>query len=143
MKRFLVEISKGRFKIQGVVQEVGQDILVSIWGGTRPHIGAVGIAIPRPSLKNTKKWSATSSNFTFIGHKEDTLVKNISEKLAAQLRRNVVVTAGVHWDRITPEGIKTIQHLTQKLSDQILKKFVPTRRRKRRQNESFPKKEYP
>ncbi len=94
MKRFLVEISKGRFRIQGFVQEVGQDLLISTWGGTRFHIGAVGIAIPRPSLKNPKKWSATSSNFTFIGHKEDALVKKISEKLAAQLRRNVVVTAG-------------------------------------------------
>jgi hypothetical protein len=68
------------------------------------------------------------------------LVKKISEKLAAQLRRNVVVTAGVHWDRITSNEIKTIQNLTQKLSDQILKKFVPTQRRKRRQNKSFPKK---
>jgi len=123
MKRFLVEISKGRFKIHGLVQEVGQDILVSIWGGTRPHIGAVGMAIPRPSLKNPKKWSATSSNFTFIGHKEDTLVKTISERLAARLRRNVVVTAGFHWDGITSNEIKAIQNLTQKLSDLILKKI--------------------
>ncbi|MGZ3539507.1 MAG: prenylated flavin chaperone LpdD, partial [Thermodesulfobacteriota bacterium] len=44
MKRFFVETSRGRFKTRGFVQEVGQDILVSIWGGTRPHIGAVGIA---------------------------------------------------------------------------------------------------
>jgi gallate decarboxylase subunit D len=128
MKRFLVEISKGRFKIHGLVQEVGQDILVSIWGGTRPHIGAVGMAIPRPSLKNQKKWSATSSNFTFIGHKEDTLVKTISERLAARLRRNAVVTAGIHWDGITSDEIKTIQNLTQKLSDLILKKIVTTHR---------------
>ncbi len=127
MKRFLVEISKGRFRIQGFVQEVGQDLLISIWGGTRSHIGAVGIAIPRPSLKNPKKWSATSSIFTFIGHKEDTLVKTISERLAARLRRNVVVTAGIHWDGITPDEIKAVQNLTQKLSDLILKKIVPVR----------------
>jgi hypothetical protein len=125
MKRFLVEISKGRFRIQGFVQEVGQDLLISIWGGTRSHIGAVGIAIPRPSLKNPKKWSATSSVFTFIGHKEDTLVKIISERLAARLRRNVVVTAGIHWDGITSNEIKAIQNLTQKLPDLILKKIVP------------------
>src|SRR4030042_5276707 len=142
MKRFLVEISKGGFKIQGLVQEVGQDLLVSIWGGTPPHIGAIGIAVPRPSLKNPKKWSATSSNFTFLGHKEDILAKKISEKLATQLRRNVVATAGVHWDRITSNEIKTIQNLTQKLSDQILKRFVPTQRRKRTRNESFPKREH-
>ncbi len=127
MKRILVRISKGRFKIRGLVQEVGQDVLISIWGGTRSHIGAVGIAIPRPSLKNPKKWSATSSIFTFIGHKEDVLVKNISEKLASQLRRNVVVTAGVHWDRITSKEIKTIQNLVKKLSDQILERLQRTR----------------
>ena len=139
MKRFLVEIAKGRFKIHGLVQELGQDILVSIWGGIRPHIGAVGMAIPRSSLKNQKKWSATSSNFTFVGHKEDTLVKKISERLAARLRRNVVVTAGVHWDGITSKEIKIIQNLTQKISDQILKKILSAGRQGRRQNEN-PKK---
>jgi hypothetical protein len=127
VKRFLVEISKGRFKIHGSAQEVGQDLLVSIWGGTRPHIGAIGIAIPRPSLKNPKKWSATSSNFTFIGHKEDWVVKKISEKLATLLRRNVVVTAGVHWDKITSNEINTIQNLTQRLSDRILKRLQRTK----------------
>jgi hypothetical protein len=127
MKRFLVEISKGRLKIHGFVQEVGQDLLVSIWGGTRPHIGAIGIAVPRPSLKNPKKWSATSSNFTFLGHKEDIMVKKISEKLASRLRRNVVVTMGFHWDGITSQEIKTIQNLTLKLSDQILKRLQKTK----------------
>ena len=132
MKRFLVEISKGRFKTCGLVQEVGQDILVSIWGGTRPHIGAVGIAIPRPSLRNSKKWSATSSTLTFLGHKEDTLVKMISEKLAARLKRNVVVTAGIHWDSVTPQEIQIIENLTEKLSDRILEKLLPTRKRRKR-----------
>jgi hypothetical protein len=127
VKRFQVEISKGRFKIRASVQKVGQDLLVSIWGGTRPHIGAIGIAIPRPSLKNPKQWSATSSNFTFLGHKEDTMVKKTSEILATRLRRNVVVTAGVHWDRITLNEIETIQNLTQRLSDRILKRLQRTK----------------
>ena len=81
------------------------------------------MAIPRPSLKNSKRWSATSSVFTFIGHKEDIIVKKMSEKLASRLRRNVVVTAGVHWDGTTSREIKTIQDLTQRLSDQILKRM--------------------
>lgn len=124
MKRFMVQISKGRFKIYGLVQEIGQDVLVSIWGGTRPHIGAIGMAVPRPSLKYPKKWSATSSNFTFSGHKEDLLVKKISEKLATRIRKNVVVVAGVHWDGITSKEIKMIENLIQKMTDQILKKFL-------------------
>jgi hypothetical protein len=125
MKQFSIIISKGKFTTEGLVQEIGPDILVSIWGGTRPHIGAVGMAIPRHSLKNPKKWSATSSTFTFLGHKEDTLVKEISERLATRLRKNVVVTAGLHWDSITPQEIKIIENLTEKMSDRILKKLLP------------------
>ena len=124
MKRFKVEISKGPFRIHGHVQEMGQDLLVSIWGGTKPHIGAVGVAIPRPSLRDPRKWSATSSNFTFIGHKEDILVKKISEKLASQLKRNVVVIAGIHWDDISNKEIKAIENLTQKLQSQILRRLI-------------------
>ena len=121
MRRFLVHTSKGRFRIEGLVQAVGGDLLVCLWGGT-PHIGAVGIAQPRPSLKDSEEWSATTSNFTFPGHKEDALVKEISEALAAGLRRNVVVTAGMHWDKISPREIKIIENLCRRISKQILKK---------------------
>ncbi len=103
--------------------------------GAQPHIGAIGTATPRPSLKDPKKWSATSSNLTFVGHKEDILVKKVSEKLATRLRRNVVVTAGIHWDGITSKEIKTIQNLTQKISDQILKRFLPVFPRQRQAGE--------
>ncbi len=123
MKRYRVEVTEGRFRIQGLIEEIGRDLLVSIWGGTNPHIGAVGMAIPRPSLKDPRKWSATSSNFTFIGHKEDLLVKRISEGLAAQLKKNVVVVAGIHWDGITPGEIEAIESLTEKMSARILKRL--------------------
>ena len=123
MKKFVVSISKGKFKLHAYIQRIGHDLLVSIWGGTKPHIGAVGMAIPRPSLRDPKKWSATSSNFTFVGHKEDALVKGISEKLATELRKNVVVVAGIHWDDLTAQEIEIIEDLTQKMSDQILKKL--------------------
>ena len=124
MKRFRVELSRGRFKLEGLVQELGEDLLVSIWGGTSPHIGAVGIGIPRPSLKNPKTWSATSSNFTFLGHKEDSLVKEFSETLASRLRKNVVVVAGIHWDRVTAGEIKIIENLSNKILEQIRKKLA-------------------
>jgi hypothetical protein len=123
MKKSVLSISRGKFKLHAHTQRMGEDLLVSIWGGTRPHIGAVGMAIPRPSLRDPKKWSATSSNFTFIGHKEDALVKGVSEKLATELKRNVVVVAGIHWDDLTAQEIEIIENLTQKISDQILKRL--------------------
>ncbi len=123
MKRFTVIVQRGRFSIQASVQKLGQDLLVSVWGGTRPHIGAVAMATPRPSLQDPRKWSATSSNFTFIGHKEDTVVKMISEQLAARLRTNVVVTAGIHWDGLTTRQIETIERLSERLPREILRKL--------------------
>jgi hypothetical protein len=123
MTGFKLDVSKGRFKIHAFVQEMGSDILVSVWGGNRPHIGAVGMATPRPSLRDPKEWSATSSSFTFVGHKEDTVVKRISEMLASQLRTNVVVAAGIHWDRINAKEIETIETLTQKLAGMIFRRL--------------------
>jgi hypothetical protein len=123
MKKFKVEVSKGSSRIYSSVQKIGPDLLVSIWGGTHPHIGAVAMAVPRPSLKDPKKMSATSSTFTFVGHKEDLLAKKISEKIASQLKTNVIVTAGIHWDKLPPSQIETIEELTERLTDLILKKL--------------------
>jgi hypothetical protein len=111
--------SQGRFRIVARVLPIGEDLLVALWGGTRPHIGAVGVAVPRASLANPKRWSATSSNFTFVGHKEDLLAKEVSETLATTLRKNVVVTAGMHWDDLRSRDIATIQRLVRRLTAKI------------------------
>ncbi len=121
--RFKIETSKGKYRLHGYVQEIGRDLLVSIWGGTKPHIGAVGVATPRPGLKDPEKWSATSSNFTFMGHKEDVLVKKISEILASRLKRNIVVTAGIHWDDLRSKEIRIIEKMALKTAEQILDRF--------------------
>jgi len=124
MKSFKVEISREGFKIHGFVQKLGKDLLISIWGGPQPHIGAVGMATPRPSLKNPKKWSATSSNFTFLNHKEDLLVKKISEKIASRSQSNVVVVAGIHWDNLSLREINLIETITLRMGNLILKKLI-------------------
>lgn len=101
------------------MQAVGDDLLVSMWGGTRPHIGAVGIAVPRPSLADPGRFSATSSNFTFTGHKEDRLVKEAAELVAASLHTNVVMTAGIHWDALGLKDLETIHALALRLARKI------------------------
>ncbi len=123
MQTFRVQISAEGFKVHGLVQKLGEDLLISLWGGTKPHIGAVGMAEPRPSLKDPQKWSATSSNFTFPHHKEDLLVKRLSEKIASQCRAKVVVTAGFHWDNLKPREIRLVEELADELGDLILRKL--------------------
>jgi gallate decarboxylase subunit D len=122
MRSFSVSAQKGRFRLQASGLLIGPDLSVSLWGGTLPHIGAVALALPRPSLKDPKKTSATSSVLTILGHKEDQTVKKVSETLSAELKKKVVVTAGLHWDHLKPEEITSIIHLTDTLTRRIINK---------------------
>jgi hypothetical protein len=121
-KPISVSVKEGRFKLEALVKTLGQDFLVAVWGGTHPHIGAVALAVPRPSLKDKKKTSATSSVLTLVGHKEDVTAKMISEALAAGLKQNVVVTAGIHWDNLKTDEIQRIVQLTERLTRKIIEK---------------------
>ncbi|MBN1227398.1 MAG: hypothetical protein JXA79_10430, partial [Deltaproteobacteria bacterium] len=77
------------YSLEAFVKNIGSDLLVSIFGGQRPHIGAVAVALPRPSLKDPKVRSATASVFCYPGHKEDVIAKEAAERLSAALDTNV------------------------------------------------------
>ena len=123
VRSFDVSEAEGRFEVFAKVFEIGPDCLVILWGGTRPHIGAVGMAQVRPSLRDPNKRAASSSVFTFVGHKEDMAAKMMSEELAKRLGRNTVVSAGIHWDDLTDVEIAIITKLSQSLLEDIAKKF--------------------
>ncbi len=116
-----VKTQTGSFDIEAGVRRIGDDLLVAIWGGEKPHIGAVSAAQSRPSLKDPKTMSATASVICFPAHKEDELAKAVSEVLAAVLDTRVVVTAGIHWDNISEDGIRKIISNSKILVDLILK----------------------
>jgi hypothetical protein len=128
---FIVRTGEGAYDLEASVRWIGKDLLVAIWGGEKPHIGAVSVAQPRPSLKDSEVTSATASVICMLGHKEDELAKAVSEILAAALNTPVVVTAGIHWDNIDGEGIQKVIRNCEILADQILMKILskaPSRR---------------
>ena len=119
---FMLKTSEGEYDLEASVRLIGQDLLVAIWGGEKPHIGAVSVAQPRPSLKDPKVTSATASIICLPAHKEDELAKAVSEVLASVLNTQVVVTAGIHWDNISEEGIRKIIRNSEILVDLIMDK---------------------
>ena len=112
-------IDEDRYNLRASARWIGGDLLVAIWGGDRPHIGAVALAQPRPSLKDSGIMSATASVICVVGHKEDDLVKEASEFLASALKNRVVVTAGIHWDNLDEEGIRAVKQNSQILVKRI------------------------
>ncbi len=113
--------SSGAYDIQAEAMQLGPDWVVCIWGGEAPHVGAVAMATPRPSLADPERMSATASVFAYVGHKEDDLAKAAAEVLAAALDAKVVVTAGIHWDDIDEDGIEQVMKNVQELLDRLLK----------------------
>ncbi len=106
--RIHVRTAQPNLVVEAEAVWIGADVLVWIWGGSRPHIGAVAAAQPRPSLADAARTSATASVLTYPGHKEDAVAKMAAERLSAALNTNVVVTAGIHWDDLSADDIKTI-----------------------------------
>ena len=124
MKRFDLSSQGGRYQIHATAMLIGDDLLVAIWGGIKPHIGAVAVALPRPSLADPQVTSSTSSVFTLLGHKQDEVVKMVSEHLSARLEKKVVVTAGIHWDDLPEEAIEEIVHNCRELADEMCTRII-------------------
>jgi hypothetical protein len=123
-RAFRVKTRQGSYDLVASVQPIGRDFLVAIWGGDKPHIGAIAVAQPRPSLKDPALTSATASVICLLGHKEDRLAKATAETLAAHLNTVVTVTAGIHWDNLSESVIQKIIGHSQILVDRILKKIA-------------------
>ena len=123
-REFTVQTEEDAYNLSASVRLIGEDVLVAIWGGEKPHIGAVAVAQPRPSLKDPAVTSSSASVICLVGHKEDELAKAAAEILAAALKTQVVVTAGIHWDNLTPEAIQRVVRNSQILVDKILERCV-------------------
>lgn len=124
IEEFTINTSEGEYDLSASVRLIGRDLLVAIWGGQKPHIGAVAMAQPRPSLKDPEVTSSTASVFSYVGHKEDELAKATAEILAATLKTKVIVTAGIHWDNLPPEGIQHVIKNSGILIEIILEKIT-------------------
>ena len=121
---FTVHTEEDAYNLSASVRLIGADVLVAIWGGEKPHIGAVAVAQPRPSLRDPELTSSSASVICLVGHKEDELVKATAEILAATLKTQVVVTAGIHWDNLSPEAIEQIIRHSEILVDKIMARCI-------------------
>lgn len=110
----------GRFTLNASWQWAGRDLLVLVTGGEAPHLGAVAMAEPRPSLADPARLSATASVFCYPGHKEDELARALALALASALGVKVVVAAGMHWDGLTPDDIAQVGQAHARLERMLL-----------------------
>jgi hypothetical protein len=120
VKRISVRTPEPDYAVEAEAVRIGPDILVYVWGGERPHIGAVAAAQPRPSLADPSRTSATASVLSYLGHREDGVAKEMAETISARFKTNAVVTAGIHWDHLPADGIQIIVDRCREITGKVI-----------------------
>lgn len=99
---------------------VGEDILVCLQGGERPHLGCVVQTEPRESLTGDGSVSATSSVLNYPGHKDEVVCRYVAEKIYRELKRRVVCTGGFHKDGINVDEIREVQMAVEVVTEKLV-----------------------
>jgi hypothetical protein len=107
-------------RIGAWVTSVGEDLVIAVGGGQRPHVGCVVLAQPQPAHAKNGEWSASCSVLTIPPHKEEPIARGIATRLAEELGRVTVVTAGVHDDNLDADGIACYLRLGEELAEALV-----------------------
>ena len=100
------QLSFSELKIE--IKSVGEDILILISGGDKPHIGSAVLAIPRKSLRDETKISCTSSVLNVTGHKDEKICRYVAETFCKKYNAVTVCAGGFHCDNLTAEQIQEV-----------------------------------
>jgi hypothetical protein len=99
---------------------VGEDLVIAVGGGEKPHVGSVVLAQPCPSKARPVGWSASCSVLTIPPHKEEPIARGIATRLAEAFGRVTVVTAGIHDDDLDAVGVAVYLRLGEELADKLV-----------------------
>lgn len=123
-ENFTLARTQGRVEIHLRGSRIGKDLHLAIFGGDRPHIGAVAMSYPHPGLKHPDRFEVTTSVLTVTGHKEDLLARHAAHRIAAATGCTTCVSCGIHVNQITRQEIRTVQRLVDRLADDLITRLA-------------------
>lgn len=112
----MIELTEtvGRLTIRTRVERIGADLSVAIFGGDRPHIGAIALASPG--------WGCQV--VCLPNHREGDIAKRFASDLAAALGATVSVSCGIHLDGITHREIESVNEAAEKIFSALKKTIL-------------------
>ncbi len=104
-----IEVKKHGICIKAKILHVGEDLLIIVSGGDKPHIGSALLV-----NKNEQKC------ISFESHKDYIALKLIYERIKKATCKNVCLVGGIHIESITKNQIKQVLELCKELSYKII-----------------------
>lgn len=105
---------KADYEITLRAEWIGNDLMLTLYGGDTPHIGTVTTF----SSGETQVQRFPSHDGRF--HKDDVLAKLLLERIQSIIPGNCVITAGVHVDHISKEQIEASFPMTEELANELV-----------------------
>ena len=101
------------------VKEIGNDLLIAIYGGDAHHIGGVAVAYPTQSHYRDAT-TVSVSTMTLPGHKDYVVANTAAEKISKALEIPTIVTVGIHYNNATKKDIDEIISVVDALVQDVI-----------------------
>ena len=119
VKNFFVQAGEGKHTVSITATLTGDGIIIQLLGGEKPHVGAVALGLPRPSLADPAQTSCNCIVIPLLGHKDDEAARPVAERLARLYGQPVAVVAGIHIDRAAAADIDLLKKNTGAALDKL------------------------
>jgi len=117
-----LEEGEGRTKLYLIAVFSGDDLIIVIFGGDRPHVGSVSVAYPPFTDEEKKKGKdgVVLNTIPLPGHKDYVVSEMVAEKVSRVLGRVVVVSVVIHIEKASKAEIEEVLKNSEKLADSFL-----------------------
>lgn len=109
-----------RYELIACAIECGEDVSVTICGGSRHHVGAVALGMAETEREGKPTHSATVSTICALEHRDDEMARWAARFLATRLNCRVSVSVGVHIDDATKEELSILMDGCRELCTKIV-----------------------
>jgi len=113
-----ISYGEGKYEIIACFNAIGNDLVVLMGGGEKPHAGCVVMCEPDKS-----KGKVTTSVHTFTTHRDELVAKPIAEALCKKTGSKVICICGIHVEKATKKEIELLVKNSEELGKKILKSF--------------------
>lgn len=110
MRRFELTRTLLGADITAQVLLLDEGVQASVFGGTLPHIGAVSVVSPGGEVTTQQ----------FPAHKDGAVSERWARALSAAGHRPAAVTAGIHYDSLSRQGIDEVLALTDEMLAEVI-----------------------
>lgn len=115
MRRFELTRSLFDAEITAQILQLDQGLHAAVFGGTRPHIGAVSAAFPAGSVETLQ----------FPGHRDGVISGRWAKALSEAGYCPCAVEAGIHYDDLSRREIDMVVALTEEMLSTVLEMLSP------------------